>query len=203
MTRVSRRRLLTLLWAAPAGVWALASGERARAQGLGKFMNPSDVACTNDPPTPSAADSAAPYRAGAPARTSLVEPGMTGQALVIRGVVAGVKCGAIAGAIVDFWQADTQGRYDATGWRLHGRQTTGPKGEYELRTIVPGRVDGRVPHIDARVAAPANKATLVTTLFLATVADATHDPQFKPALALKLDDDAGGKTGIFKFLLDL
>jgi protocatechuate 3,4-dioxygenase beta subunit len=203
MTRVSRRALLSLLWAAPAGVWALASGERARAQGLGKFMNPSDVACTADPPTPSAVDPAAPYRPGAPRRTSLIEPGITGDPLVLRGVVAGVKCGAIAGATIDFWQADADGRYDATGWRLHGQQTSGAKGEYALHTIVPGRVAGSPPHINVRVAAPGGKAAVVTMLFLSSATDAAKDPRVKPALALKVATDHDGKSATFKFLLDL
>lgn len=203
MTRVSRRDLLRFLWAAPAGVWALSSGERAHAQGLGKFLNAGDVACTGDPPTPAAIDPAAPYRPGAPKRTSLIEPGVSGDPLIVRGVVAGVKCGAIAGATIDFWQADAQGHVDSTGWRLHGQQTSGPKGEYDLHTIVPGRATGHAPHLNARVAAPGGKAVLTTMLFLSSAADAAKDPLFKPALSLKVESDRDGKTATFKFLLDL
>ena len=67
---------------------------------------------------------------------------------------------------------------------------------------MPGRVAGRAPHINARVAAPGGKATVVTMLFLSS-ADATKDPLFKPALALKIDAGRDGKSATFKFLLDL
>src|SRR5262245_36356706 len=56
-------------------------------QGLGQFSTPT-VPCGDVKPTPASADEAT-FKAGAPLKTSLVEPGMTGERLVLTGTVSG------------------------------------------------------------------------------------------------------------------
>ena len=50
-----------------------------------------------------------------PARTSLLEPGMGGTRIVLTGSILTTDCRPIAGALLDFWQADDRGEYDNSG----------------------------------------------------------------------------------------
>jgi protocatechuate 3,4-dioxygenase beta subunit len=49
------------------------------------------------------------YNPGSPERSDLVEPGTAGEALLLTGVVMTPDCSPIAGARLDFWQADGNG----------------------------------------------------------------------------------------------
>jgi protocatechuate 3,4-dioxygenase beta subunit len=52
------------------------------------------------------------YKAGPPQRSSLLDRGVTGRELLLRGRVLSEDCRPLAGARVDFWQADGEGAYD-------------------------------------------------------------------------------------------
>jgi protocatechuate 3,4-dioxygenase beta subunit len=193
---VTRRDVLRASFAAVAAALA---GPRAFAQGLGQFATPS-VPCGDVKPTPAVADDGT-FRAGAPMKTSLVEPGMTGERLVLTGTVSGVVCGAIKGARVDFWQADPQTGYDAKGFHLRGHVLSDAQGVYKIETILPAAYAGRARHLNAKVTA-AGKPTLVTQLFIADDPQNTKDKQFKPELALKLSKTATGWSSMFAFVLN-
>src|SRR5256714_7931430 len=91
----------------------------------------------SEKPTP--AQTEGPYfKPGSPARTSLLEPGMAGTRLALSGRVLSRDCRPIAGARLDFWQADASGTYDNAGHRLRGNQTPGSDGRYAPDTAVPG-----------------------------------------------------------------
>ena len=60
-------------------------------------------------------------------------------------------CKPLAGALLDFWQADDKGRYDNSGSRLRGHQFTDAEGRYRLRSVVPGLYPGRTRHIHVKV----------------------------------------------------
>src|SRR3712207_6926313 len=47
------------------------------------------------------------------------------------------RCRPVAGALLDFWQADARGEYDNSGFRLRGHQFADSRGRYRLRTVVP------------------------------------------------------------------
>src|SRR5262249_21370677 len=49
------------------------------------------------------------YKRGSPERTSLIEPGMPGTRITVTGYVLSTECRPVAGAWLDFWQADEQG----------------------------------------------------------------------------------------------
>src|SRR5438552_5639604 len=70
------------------------------------------------------------FKPGSPARTSLIETGMTGTRLVLSGRVLTPACELVAGATLDFWQADAGGSYDNRGYRLRGHQLTDAAGRY-------------------------------------------------------------------------
>ncbi len=81
-----------------------------------------------------------------PRRNSLIEPGMAGERLTLTGKVLTRNGAPVAGATLEFWQPDTSGQYDRTGYRMRGSQRTGADGVYRLETILPGYAAG-IPHV--------------------------------------------------------
>src|SRR2546422_3688679 len=82
--------------AAPATAWVpAASTTAAAAAGTA-------AAATSSQCAPTAEETEGPYfKAGSPARASLVESGMSGTRLVLSGVVISRSCAAVAGATLD------------------------------------------------------------------------------------------------------
>ena len=195
MLRVTRRRALSqaFAWAGALGVvHTLKAGGQ---QSLDQFLNAPP--CKDEKLTPAVAPQPA-YAAGAPARTSLVEPGAAGARVVVTGHVIGLKCGRIKGARVDFWHADATGAYPATG-SLRGHQLTDADGKYRLETIRPGAPAGRARHLAARVEPP-GKPALTTVLFFPGDPANARDKTFQPQLVMK---ELTGGTYSFDFILDL
>lgn len=86
------------------------------------------------------------YRPGAPwidNPGSIVDPSDGCEQVVLSGRVTDAIAGlALAGAVVDVWQANADGVYsneDASlaPWNLRGRQRTNPGGEYRITTVRP------------------------------------------------------------------
>ena len=75
-------------------------------------------------PTPSTTEGPY-YTADTPERTSLTEPGVVGTKLVLPGYVLATDCTPVAGAWLDFWQADGNGPYENTGYKIRRPQLTG------------------------------------------------------------------------------
>jgi protocatechuate 3,4-dioxygenase beta subunit len=160
-------------------------------------------------PTPTCGDGPTPpqtegpyWKASSPLRASLLDPGMSGARLVVEGVVLTTGCAPIAGAIVDFWQADDHGQYDNAGYRLRGHQLTDAAGRYRLQTIVPGQYPGRTRHIHVMVAAP-RRPPLTTQLYFPGEAANRRDGIFAPELVMKVRDEQSLKLATFDFVLDL
>ena len=81
----------------------------------------------------------------------------------------------VAGALVEIWQCDANGRYlhrldrrdrprDAD-FQGYGRYVTGEDGRYRFRTIKPVPYPGRAPHIHFAVSAP-GREPLVTQMYV-------------------------------------
>lgn len=135
--------------------------------------------------TPTPAQTEGPYyKAGSPERTILWEPGMAGTRLLITGFVVDTDCRPIAGAWLDFWQADADGRYDNDGFRLRGHQYTDERGRFTLVTVVPGLYPGRTRHIHVKVRAPGGPV-VTTQLYLPDEPGNRRDGIFNPALVLR------------------
>src|SRR5256714_1545413 len=139
------------------------------------------------------------FKPGSPARTSLIESGMTGTRLVLSGRVLTLACAPVAGATLDFWQADAGGNYDNSGYRLRGHQLTDAAGRYSLETILPGEYPGRTEHIHVKVGAP-GKAVLTTQLYFPDVARNQQDSIFDPHLLVTMQNTATGKAATFDFV---
>lgn len=94
----------------------------------------------------------------------------------VGGRVLGSDGVALAGAVVEIWQCDANGRYhhpeDRGGrppdaaFQGYGRVLTGADGGYRFRTIRPVAYSGRTPHIHFAVQAP-GRPRLVTQMYVA------------------------------------
>ena len=157
--------------------------------------------CTPDAkPTP--ALRAEGFKPGSPERIDLRDSGVVGRPVVLLGTVAGVRCGRIAGAVVDIWQADGRGTIDASGFRLRGHQLTTRDGAYRFQTVLPGASSGRAPHFGLRVQ-PSGKPAFTTEIFLPGDSRNAADPRYQSSLAARNTVADGGETLIFDVLLDL
>jgi protocatechuate 3,4-dioxygenase beta subunit len=163
------------------------------------------------PPTPACADpedvtprqTEGPfYRPRSPERTSLLESGMTGTPMILTGAILSRRCQPVAGALLDFWQADDQGRYDNDGYRCRGHQFTDEMGRYRLETILPGLYSGRTRHLHVKVQAP-NRPTLTTQLYFPGELRNARDGIFNPALLMAIQSTAEGQSASFDFVLDI
>lgn len=162
-------------------------------------------------PTPACADAddltpaqtAGPfYKLRSPERNSLLEPGIQGSKIVVEGLVRSTKCKPIPGALVDFWQADGNGAYDNSGFRLRGHQFTDGAGRYRLETVVPGVYPGRTRHFHVRVQAP-NRPVLTTQLYFPGEPENKRDFIYNPKLVIALRNSASAKAASYDFVLDI
>jgi protocatechuate 3,4-dioxygenase beta subunit len=142
------------------------------------------------------------FKPRSPERASLAEPGMAGTPLILAGRVLSNACQPVAGALLDFWQADAGGNYDNAGFRLRGHQFADAAGRYQLATIVPGLYPGRTRHIHVKVQAP-HRPVLTTQLYFPAEPSNRDDFLFREDLLMALDRADAGVAGRFDFVLDL
>ncbi|MGH2530946.1 MAG: dioxygenase [Thermomicrobiales bacterium] len=211
-TRLSRRQFERLLLTAPPAALAVSlGGQRVLAQSEDEATPPANGTPVLAP-TPACADAddleetlpqtEGPfYSPDTPERTSLLEPDMPGTRLLVTGYVYATDCTPIAGALLDFWQADDAGVYDNEGFRLRGHQFTDDDGRYELETILPGLYPGRTRHIHVKAQA-ANQPVLTTQLYFPNEPANDADGIFDPDLLVEFDDDdVESRVAFFTFVL--
>lgn len=96
-----------------------------------------------------------------------------GQPAWVEGVVSDLEGKPVAGAQVEIWQCDHQGRYHHPGdggradpdFQGFGRVTVASDGRYRFRTIKPVPYTGRTPHIHVKVKL-ARRELLTTQLYV-------------------------------------
>jgi len=133
------------------------------------------------------------YKAGAPERISLLEPGMAGERLVLVGYVVDQNCQPVPNAWLDFWQTDANGEYDNNGYALRGHQFTDSQGRYFLETIVPGQYASRpIVHIHVKVQLP-GKDAITSQLYF--------PDQPLPNQTITIEEREGYMLGYFNFVL--
>jgi len=162
------------------------------------------------PPTPECrdGDEATPpqtegpfFKTSSPERVELLEAGMIGQKIELVGFVLTRGCKPLAGALLDFWQADDKGRYDNSGFRLRGHQFSDAEGRYRLQTVVPGAYVGRTRHIHVNVQ-PRGGRVLTTQLYFPGEAKNRSDGLFRTDLLVRTAKNAGWLAGRFDFVVD-
>jgi protocatechuate 3,4-dioxygenase beta subunit len=162
-------------------------------------VNP-PAACTPGALTPALTEGPY-YKANPPENSTLAGPGAKGTLLTITGYVFAASCKPLAGARVDFWQADAQGQYDNSGYNLRGYQLTDAQGRYSVKTVVPGRYPGRTRHIHVKVTTPGG-TPLTTQLFFPNEAENSSDAIFAAQNVLNVQKSgSGGETAMFNFML--
>jgi len=105
------------------------------------------------------------YKAGAPVRDTLVEPGTATERLVLTGRVLSRDCKPVVNGSLDFWHADEKGEYDNAGFRYRGRMATDREGRFRLETILPALYPGRPRHIHVKVQGGSGGRVLTTQLY--------------------------------------
>jgi protocatechuate 3,4-dioxygenase beta subunit len=140
------------------------------------------------------------FKPSSPERVELLEAGMAGQPIELVGFVLTRNCKPIAGALLDFWQADDKGRYDNSGFRLRGHQFTNSEGRFRLRTIVPGAYVGRTRHIHVKVQ-PRGGRVLTTQLYFPGEAKNRSDGLFRAELLMRTAKNEGWLAGRFDFVM--
>jgi len=138
------------------------------------------------------------YTPNTPERTNLVEEGMSGTPVLVTGKVLNQACEPVAGAMVDFWQADDAGQYDNVGYRLRGHQFTDEAGNYRLETIMPALYSGgRTPHIHVKVFAPDGRDVLTSQIYFQGESEQVSDSLFRSDLiAHDLEPDESGRRHV-------
>jgi protocatechuate 3,4-dioxygenase, beta subunit len=145
-----------------------------------------------------------------------------GTLTLVSGRVLDQDGGPVAGARVEIWQCDANGRYhyvrdDGAGpppdenFQGYGRTTTDREGGYLFRTIRPVPYPGRTPHIHFAVSAPGFRR-LITQLYVAGepqnerdgVLMSIRDPaaRARVVVPLRLAAEPGVLAGNFEIVLD-
>ncbi len=112
------------------------------------------------------------YRSDAPVRDDLVTKGLVGTIITLKGKVFGNDCSTpLENALVEIWHCNTEGDYDNDSSKFHQRAKwyTNELGEYQFRTILPGKyLNGsryRPAHIHFRVTANGSKELISQIYF--------------------------------------
>lgn len=133
------------------------------------------------------------YTPNTPERNSLLEDGMPGTRLILVGYVLDQNCQPLANAWLDFWQADTDGTYDNSGYRLRGHQFTDDQGRYYLETVLPGLYQSRpIEHIHVKVR-PEGGAEVTSQLYFPN--------QPVEGLTVTLEERGDHFVGYFNFVV--
>jgi protocatechuate 3,4-dioxygenase beta subunit len=99
-----------------------------------------------------------------------------GEVMHLSGRVLGGDGAPVAGALIEIWQCDANGRYLHSGdvsatrsrdpdFQGYGVTRTDADGRYRFRTILPVEYPGRTPHIHARIQR-ADGSELITQIYL-------------------------------------
>ncbi len=193
-----------LAFAAPAVLGSAAACNDASAGTLPIDTSQPTLACDDgDDDDATVAQTEGPYfTPNSPERTSLLTAGVDGTTLLLTGFVVTRSCTPVAGALLDFWQADEDGEYDNAGYTLRGHQYTAADGTFRLETIVPGLYPGRTRHIHVKVQAP-GRPILTTQLYFPGETRNASDGIFHESLLMKTTEGTNGRQAQFNFVLDI
>ncbi|HWM41361.1 MAG TPA: hypothetical protein VNP36_02885 [Burkholderiales bacterium] len=93
-------------------------------------------------------------------------------AIEITGRVTELDGRALDNVILEIWQADAAGRFDSPDFLGWGRAATDAQGNYLFRTVRPGAIPGRAPHVNFLILYSGLMRQLQTVMFF----DDADDP---------------------------
>lgn len=142
------------------------------------------------------------YKTDTPQKTNVREQGIPGEPLSLSGYVLDTNCSPIAGAWLDFWQADGSGNYDNSGYKLRGHQFTDTNGKYTLETVIPGEYPGRTPHVHVKIRASETSPVITSQLFMPGEPKNQSDSIFDESLVMYVTEGVNGKAATFNFVVN-
>ncbi|HYY60940.1 MAG TPA: hypothetical protein VE756_06065 [Burkholderiales bacterium] len=98
-----------------------------------------------------------------------------GEVIEVSGRITQLDGRPLDNVVVEIWQADSRGRYDAPDFCGWGRAASDVSGVYRFRTIRPGAVEGRLPHINFLLLYSGLMRQLQTVMFFEVGADPVLD----------------------------
>jgi protocatechuate 3,4-dioxygenase beta subunit len=141
------------------------------------------------------------YTAGAPERADLTDDATVGIPLTRTGRVLDASCTPVAGAPIEFWQADGAGVYDNSGYDLRGAQVTDADGAYTLETVIPGLYPSRTEHIHVKVTGP-DGVVHTTQLYFPDVPQNDDDGIFSDSMLVTVTEETDDSmAATFDFVL--
>ena len=93
------------------------------------------------------------------------------EAIEITGRVTELDGKPLDNVVLEIWQSDPAGRFDNPAFPGWGRAATDARGEYRFRTLRPGAVPGRSPHVNFLVVYSGLMRQLQTTMFFSDATD--------------------------------
>ncbi|KZE29343.1 intradiol ring-cleavage dioxygenase [Chelatococcus daeguensis] len=192
----SRRSVLHAFLSAPAA--SLLASASAGAQPVPAPLTRTP-ACDGLEPTPPATEGPF-YKPGTPERRSFAEDVPGGEPITLAGFVLDEQCRPQAGALVELWHADDEGRYDNAGYRLRGHQFTDEGGRWWFSTIVPALYTGRTRHYHVKVQRRGGDV-LTTQLYFPGEARNARDRLFDERLLMRVEKTADGKFARYDFVV--
>ncbi len=94
-----------------------------------------------------------------------------GEVIEITGRVTQVDGKPLDNLILEIWQASAAGRYDDPAFFGWGRAATNADGIYTFRTIMPGAIPGRAPHVNFLLLFSGLMRQLQTVMFFSPAED--------------------------------
>ena len=133
--------------------------------------------------------------------------GAEGEGMILSGTITDGPGAPVSDAMVEIWQADAGGRYDA-GFQGFGRCRTDPQGRFRFTTIRPGPVPGRgnatqAPHIQVMVFARGLLAHLTTRAYFAGDPRNAADPLLGLVQAERRDTMLAQEMAPGEWVLDI
>ena len=135
-------------------------------------------------------------------------PQARGERVLLRFTLLDGEGKPVPDGMIELWQADAAGRYDAAdpGFCGFGRLATDADGRCTFHTVRPGRVDGQAAHISVSVFARGLLARLSTRVYFDGDPALTEDPvlalvpaERRPTLLARF----GATAGMWDFVIHL
>ena len=140
------------------------------------------------------------FAQGANDLTRLEGKPVAGELIEISGHVVQGDGSPVDNLVLEIWQADAAGRYDNPAFFGWGRAATDGHGLYRFRTIRPGAVSGRIPHVNFCILYSGLMRQLQTVMFFESAPDPVLDAVSPASLRQRL---VAVQTGPAAFRFDI
>jgi protocatechuate 3,4-dioxygenase, alpha subunit len=120
-------------------------------------------------------------------------------AIEITGRVTELDGRALDNVILEIWQADAAGRFDSPDFLGWGRVATDAQGNYLFKTIRPGAIAGRAPHVNFLILYSGLMRQLQTVMYF----DGSDDPVLQAVEQSRRKRLIGERIGANSYRFDI